>query len=234
MVDRERVNAALLEVHQTGETDVVSALDLIAHAVSGAFVDCRWASVTVIDEGTPLTVSYRGGPALAADEAQYNGNGGPCTEAARTLRAVAVEDVAADSRWPRFSEAAAAAGVATALAVPFIADGSPVGAVNLYSDRAHAFGPEARAAAEEVASHAGVAIGNVLRRADREVDLANLRTALTTRDVIGQAKGILMHARRVTDDEAFDLLRRASQDRNVKLREVAAEVARTGTLDAVS
>jgi AmiR/NasT family two-component response regulator len=64
-----------------------------------------------------------------------------------------------------------------------------------------------------------------------ELELAQLREAISSRDVIGQAKGILMEREHLTDDQAFDRLRTASQKRNRKLREIAEELVLTGQLE---
>ena len=103
-----------------------------------------------------------------------------------------------------------------------------MGALNLYSETSEAFTRRDRAIGAVLAAHASIALAaagatSELRRANDE-----LREALESRDVIGQAKGILMERHRVSADEAFDMLRRASQHLNVKLRSVAQQVADTG------
>ncbi len=97
----------------------------------------------------------------------------------------------------------------------------PPGAINLYGRRTGAFGDEAVNHALVLSSHASLALAGSAAHTAAALRERNLRRAIDSRDVIGQAKGILMHRRGVSADEAFDILRRTSQDLNVKLAELA-------------
>jgi GAF domain-containing protein len=231
MAGLDDLQVALLEVHQASAGDLVSMLDLVAHSVTKAIDPCRWASVTVMDGRDPSTVAYRGSEALEIDEVQYRTLSGPCVDAARTFTVQHLDDTADAGRWPEFRDVAERVGIRSVISVPFAEEGIPWGALNLYADAPQRFDAEDVAAAELIAVHLTTAISNELRLARAEELARNLQAGLVTRDVIGRAKGILMQERKIGDDEAFDLLRRASQARNVKLRDVADEVARTGALD---
>jgi AmiR/NasT family two-component response regulator len=114
--------------------------------------------------------------------------------------------------------------------MPLTVNGKTVGALNLYSAAIAPFTDESVELALTFAQQAAVAMANA-EVYWRTYELTqNLEAALENRDKIGQAKGILIAGRKVTDDEAFDMLRRASQNRNVKLRDVADHVVRTGQL----
>ena len=122
---------------------------------------------------------------------------------------------------------AAARGIRSLLALGLGADGA-LGALNLYARHPFAFAVGDRAKGLVLAGLAGVAM-SVAEAHEEDVRRADhLRQALNTREVIGQAQGILMERERITADQAFDILRRASQNLNVKLREVAQELVDTG------
>ncbi len=114
------------------------------------------------------------------------------------------------------------------LALCLTGEGQAVGALNLYARFPLAFGAVDRARGLVLAGLAGLAL-SVAEAHDEELRRAeNLRQALITRQLIGQAQGILMERERITAEQAFDILRRASQHLNTKLREVAQELVETG------
>lgn len=104
-----------------------------------------------------------------------------------------------------------------------------LGALNLYSDAPHAFGLSDRAKAVILATHCSTALDVSQTRADvAQTSDNDLQAALASRGIIGQAQGILMERERITSERAFDILRHASQDLNVKLREIAQRVVDSG------
>jgi AmiR/NasT family two-component response regulator len=113
------------------------------------------------------------------------------------------------------------------LALPLTANGTN-GAVNLYARYPAAFGVVDRAKGVILASLASVALSAAHSLEDEERRIDNLHSALSSREIIGQAQGILMERERITADQAFDILRRASQYLNIKLREVAQALVDTG------
>jgi GAF domain-containing protein len=139
-------------------------------------------------------------------------------------------DVETDTRWPEFGRAAAKSGVLAVLCVPLVLNGQAVGTLNLYSKTTHGFTEAGEETARLFSEQAAVACVNaeVYWRTYNLTE--HLREALESRDVIGQAKGILMARRGCTPDAAFEALRKASQRRNVKLRDVAEGVVYTGEL----
>jgi GAF domain-containing protein len=157
------------------------------------------------------------------DEIQHAEDEGPCVQAARSRRPVRVVDFVDDRRWPRFGPAAAALGMRSAMSVPISAGEVSLGALNLYSRSRSAFSDEDESRAELLGVHAALALVSV-RKA------VNLQIALTSRDIIGQAKGILMERHRLTADQAFAALVEVSQRTHRRLRNVADELAATGEL----
>lgn len=161
------------------------------------------------------------------DALQHQSGEGPCLDAIARSQIFYAEDLAEDSRWPRFGPQAVAAGIRSVLALPLTTNGSS-GALNLYARYPAAFGVADRAKGVILASLAGLAVSVARSHEDEERRADNLNTALATRELIGQAQGILMERERITSDQAFDILRRASQHLNRKLRDVAQDLVDTG------
>jgi hypothetical protein len=137
------------------------------------------------------------------------------------------EDLADDPRWPYFGPPATKAGIRSVLALPLTSAGPPT-ALNLYAKLPRAFGAIDRARGHLLASFAGVALNAARVHRNDELLAANLHAALASREIIGQAQGILMERERITAEQAFDVLRTASQHLNVRLREVAQTLVDTG------
>jgi hypothetical protein len=164
--------------------------------------------------------------ATRLDEIQYRLDEGPCVEATRTagLGVTFSPDLDRRSEYPRFGRAAAALGVHSVLAVgmfPHGGDAPRMGALNIYSYEVGGLDELDRDIALVLAAHASTALAATTSVTAAELEVTQLRLALNSRDVIGQAKGILMERRRISADEAFDVLRKASQALNVKLTQVA-------------
>jgi len=157
------------------------------------------------------------------DELQQQSGEGPCLDAARSQEVVRIEDVATDRRWPPFAEVATSAGVRSMLCIPLHVDATTFGTLSLYADTPRAFKDVTESVARVLAVLAAITLSESRGR-------ANLERALESRDLIGQAKGIIMQARRVTAEEAFALLVRRSQETNTKLVDVAESVVTTGVL----
>jgi GAF domain-containing protein len=228
-----------------GGLDVVRMLDEFdgVSRFLGAVV--RWAvaktpgaeacGLTVEQAGRGMTVEYSGEMAACADERQYELDDGPCLQAMRTGEAVVAGDMATEARWGAYPGRAMEVGVGSSLSLPLRIGERGRGALNLYSTRARAFTDEDRRAAETWAGQAGGALAVALRLAEQERAVGHLHRGLVSRQVIGQAVGLLMAQRRCTADEAFELLKAASQRSNEKLRDLAqrlidahdAEVRRT-------
>jgi GAF domain-containing protein len=152
---------------------------------------------------------------------------GPCLDAITHGTIFYADDITVDARWPRFGAEATETGMRSVLALPLAAEGT-LGALNLYARYPAAFGVVDRARGVILASLASLAISVARSHEDEERRAENLQAALTTREVIGQAQGILMERERISATQAFDVLRRASQHLNRKLRDVAQDLVDTG------
>ena len=203
--------------------ELLQSLILLArHAVA----DCESVSITVAEEGRYRTSNSSGPAALAIDEAQYRDNGGPCLEAIRSKRQLEVAPEEFDGRWPGVQEAAREAGVAGVLSTPLVRSpqDDALGALNIYAREGGRFRPGDRRTAELIGEQAVILVSRALALASSNQRVEELRNAVATREIIGEAKGILMATQNCTRDEAFDILRRASQRENRKLREMAEDL----------
>lgn len=160
------------------------------------------------------------------DDLQTDLGEGPCLEAAYNEHTVRVPEMATEQRWPRFAKGAAEAGVGSMLAFQLYVENDNLGALNLYSRQTNAFGDESEEIGTLVADHAAVAF------AEAE-EITNLHLAVSSRDRIGQAKGILMERYKIAEQQAFLILARASQTTNIKLIQVAEHLTETGEIKGV-
>lgn len=208
-------------------------LDLIAARVAttaaAAIVHADAVSITVVTPTEAHTAASTDERALELDHYQYTSGRGPCLEAAarRTpVRAVIAEE---RQRWPEFADAAARSRTSAILSVPLVIGGVDceqelVGSLNLYSDIAKAFDPFDENLVRLYTVAAGQAITNANRWQHSRETVTQLEQALTSRSDIDMAKGALIAVHGCDSDEAFAKLVGESQRRNVKLRDVAAEL----------
>jgi GAF domain-containing protein len=207
----------------SGQATLAEVVRLAVATIEG----CDYAGIFLLDGDTVTTPVHTDPIVTEVDLLQHRTGEGPCLDAITQGAIFYADDLHADARWPRFGPQAAARGMRSLLAVPLSANGT-LGALNLYAHYPSAFGVLDRARAVLLAALAAVAFTSAQTHEDDNRRSANLHTALTTREMIGQAQGILMERERVTADQAFDILRRASQHLNIKLREVAQTLVETG------
>jgi GAF domain-containing protein len=181
------------------------------------------ASITLVSSGKPETAASTDDRAAAIDADQYKEGDGPCLRAAATGEVVRVDVSTAEELWPRFTACARERGVASYLAVPLTVDESLSGAMNLFGFQTHGFLEVEGKLLELYTTLVEVTLRSTRRYLRARESTEQLRRALTSRAVIEQAKGILMAARGLTADEAFDALVASSQRANVKLNEIAAK-----------
>ena len=184
---------------------------------------CTAGSVTLWREGRPYTVVSTDELAQAVDDAQYETLEGPCLDASRYGETYVVAEMTDEARWPVFASVAVRQGIRSSLSLPLRVRGESIGALNLYSTDHDGFGGSVELG-RLFAGQAGVAIANAeVYRASRSM-AEQLQEAMQSRAVIEQAKGVLMAEQGCRPDEAFELLRQASQRENVKLRDIAQRI----------
>ena len=198
------------------EDVVAAAVQLIPGAEDG--------SISVVVGRTDVTSQHPSSDLpQQVDALQTEVGEGPCLDAVYEQQTVRVPNLQHEERWPRFAKRAREIGAASMLSFQLYVEGDNLGALNLYSRRPNAFDDESEHIGLLFASHAAIAFSDA-----RKVE--QLQHGLITRDLIGQAKGILMERFKITSGQAFTVLVRASQHNNRKLRDIAAELANTGQL----
>ena len=189
----------------------------------------RWASVSLLRGGRFTTPAATDDVADRADALQYEIGSGPCVDAALDDSVYVTGDVSAGARWVTWgNRVATELGVHSVFAqrLHLMDDTEFIASLNIYSDQRAAFDDHAVGMGLVLATHAALILSETIAR-DRA---DNLRQALESNREIGVAVGVLMHQHRITREQAFDLLRVASQDTNRKLVDVAGDVADTGVL----
>lgn len=224
----EEVEQHLSEVARTlfAPGSVAGSLQLTVELAVSTIDGCDAAGVFLVRQGRVTTAASSDPIVVELDELQFTYNEGPCLDAVAEGGSSYAVDLADDPRWPKFGPAAADAGIRSVLA--FRLSDRPVSALNLYAHLPAAFGATDRAKGLIFATLAGLALDAAGERADDDDRVANLLVALKTRELIGQAQGILIERERITGEQAFGVLRRASQFLNIKVREVAQNLVDTG------
>lgn len=221
---------ALLARDLMKQTSIQATLDRIANAAVEIVDGCTDAGIMLVYRGQARTLTSTSPMARDLDGLQGRISEGPCFEAARTgkqsLRIVDLTD--GSDRWPNFASEARELGLGSMLAFLLYTDNEDprhlnLGSLNLYSREPGALTDRSEQVGWLLASHAAVALAEA--RSDD-----HLNTAIMNRQVIGQAIGILMERHKLTSDDAFGVLSRASQNRNIKLRALAEHLVQTGEL----
>jgi GAF domain-containing protein len=214
-----RIRAAMAALVKTlaSPTKIREALGVLTAGAVDAIPGADYASISIRHASGELETVASTHPVVSdIDACQYRLQEGPCYDAVTDESFTAVFDLERDARWPNYGPAAAKMGLHAQLAVLLTDDRRERSALNLYAAQPHMFNNDSIDMAEMFASHAAVAMGLV-----RTVE--TLGEAIGTRQVIGQAAGIIMERYQIDEERAFAFLVRISQDSNVKLREVAAE-----------
>jgi GAF domain-containing protein len=199
-------------------------LQLLADKAVSYAPEADGCGITLERQNRPLTVASSGSSALVLDEAQYGQDDGPCLQALRTGKEVAVTDMLDETRWGPYPAYAVTHGARSSLSLPIAAHTHTAGALNLYSPAPHGFDNARLTALHSLASQATGAIAIAQRIADAQDFTDDLRNALKSRAVIDQAIGVIMGQQRCAADAAFQILRSASQHRNLKLRDLCADL----------
>lgn len=182
------------------------------------------AGITMLGEdGKPTTSVFTDEESPEIDEAQYSSGRGPCLDSLRHAKVVRLDDMeTAAAEYPEFAAAAQAHGIQSTLSLPLVVGDSGVGALNLYSPTTNGFSADDELLGMELAGAAAIVLANASAYWEVAQLSDQLAQAMQSRAVIEQAKGILMaRSPEMSAEDAFDLLRKASQQENVKLRDIA-------------
>ena len=224
--DLDRLAHQLSELARTleAEHDTNEMLDELVSAAVAQIPGVDEGSISVVLARRDVTSQSPSSDLPArVDRLQTETGEGPCLDAVFKEKVVRVPDLATEQRWPKFARRAAEAGAGSMLSFQLWVQGDNLGALNLYGRQPNAFSEESEQVGLLFVSHAAVAMAGAQKR-------DQLVAGLATRDLIGQAKGILMERYKIDDQRAFSLLVRVSQQSNRKLRDVASELTATGHL----
>jgi GAF domain-containing protein len=221
------VTKGLDEIHNllVAEDDLDSTLRVVAEIATRVIDGCDCAGVTLVENDEVQSTACTDDLCAEIDRDQYVTGEGPCVDAIRRNAVMRLGNAATDERWPKFGALADHHGVESVLGTPLEVRGKVMGALNLYGKRASAFRDEDVEVAALLATHASVVLANAQAFEFSAKETEHLTKALESRGIIERAKGILMEREKCSADEAFQMLVRASQTLNEKLRQVAREVA---------
>ncbi len=207
---------------QAGHPDPEEAAATLTTGAIQLIPGVDFACVTVAHrDGTISTLGATDPTAAAINSVQQQAGEGPCLTALWESPLVEVPDISEADRWPMYAQAAETLGIRSMVAVRLYLEQQALGAMSLYSRTARVFTDEIVTAARVYAAHAAVAIDGATER-------RQLHTAIDSRDLIGQAKGILMERYQLTGAQAFSMLVKTSQNRNIPLRALVEQLTTTG------
>jgi GAF domain-containing protein len=182
---------------------------------------CDHAVVTLVRDGVMDSRASSDAVGPAVDAIQFEVDEGPCVQAIREHVTLQADDLVNETRWPKFSRRAfEVTGVRSMLAFRLFLSGETMGSLNLYSKKAEAFTEDSLAVGTIFATHAAVA----LRAAQDKERLAQVLQLVETRELIAQAKGILMGRRGISSEAASQILLRGAEHLKMELRELARRV----------
>ncbi|WP_432020940.1 GAF and ANTAR domain-containing protein [Streptomyces sp. 1222.5] len=209
------------------QDSVTATLEKVTAYAAELVEGCDAAGILILHGRQVETIAPTDQVVIDSDQLQERLQEGPCFDAARTHLGERVFRIADftdhTQRWPAYVPPARELRLGSMMGFLLYTDEEDLGALNLYSHRPGAFTEASETAGWLLASHAAVAFSAARTHAQME-------QAIATRHTIGEAMGILMGAHHLTEEQAFDVLRRYSQENNIKLRDVARRVCEKGSL----
>ena len=228
--DDVRTENELLEqlaeiAHRLSEAESLDELLQLIVDLGEDYLDgCDGVSLMLIGKNRTIsTPAYSSRVAYESDLAQYEADEGPCLDALRDHAVYLIDDLETDQRWPQYRALALKLGVRSMLSYRLHAQGQTYGALDFYSKRPHVYNPSSKVIGQVFASHAGVALKGAIAE-------TGLERAIQSRDIIGQAKGILEERLHLMPADAFAKLAELSQHHNIPLRDFAEQIVTTGEI----
>jgi GAF domain-containing protein len=207
-----------------GDGTVEETLNRVCFLTVEAVPAADLVGITMMVEGRQRTAVFTDETAPEVDQAQYDSGDGPCLEAFAEGRITRIDSTLEPGPWPEFRKAAADQGIHSTMSFPLLVEKTAVGAMNLYSYQHRGFSDDDSDTGTLFASQAAIVLANAQAYWDARELSSGLSEAMRNRAVIEQAKGMLMAAQACDEEAAFELLVRASQRENVKLRDVARRI----------
>lgn len=205
--------------HVDATDDVIETmLTALTTGLVDAVPAALFATITLVEDGNVVSVASTDPIAERIDELQAKHDIGPCLMAAWTQTHVVIDDYDAETRWQLFTEdVTAQTPVRSSASFPLYREGASMGALNIHADQTHVFDDATITMGSTFATQAALALHADTRQQQFDA-------ALSSRDVIGQAKGMLMQEYKVDANAAFEMIRRISQDSNTKLVDLARRI----------
>ena len=222
--DPIRESLATLSRFFIGDSTLGDTLQRVVDLAAVAVPPAAFTGITMLVDERVSTAVFSDPESAVIDEAQYAAGTGPCLDAYRDGVVYVIPSTKRDERWPEFSRTAYEHGVNNTLSLPLLVGDDSVGALNLYGREEDVFSADDQENAQNFAVQAAVVLANAQAYWDARTLGERLTEATRSRATIEQAKGILMAQSKVSPDQAFDLLRHASQRENRKLRDIAREL----------
>jgi GAF domain-containing protein len=209
-----------------GHASMADTLRDVAELATDAVPMAKFVGLTMMVDGKPATAVFTDRESPEIDEAQYVSGKGPCIDAFRSGEIRGVRSTSEANPWPEFSLACLDHGIHSTLSLPLAIAGSPLGAMNMYSEVENSFNGDEIATATLFASQASIVLANSQAYWDARSLGEQLSESIASRAVIEQAKGIIMGSMRCDADQAFNYLVQQSQQSNTKLRTIAEDIVR--------
>jgi GAF domain-containing protein len=200
---------------------VDTALELVTSLAATTTVGTLGAAVTVVDEHGKRSKAASDAVTERADALQYEFDEGPCLTAWRTGEVVRVDDTSTDGRWPRWNEAASALGVRSVLSAPLLMAPESIGAMKVYCERPRNYGPHDEHVMRLLAAQAAILLANAQSLREARRLSRRLTAALSGRDAVSQATGVLLARGAVNQEDAFATLAATARSSASPLEEVA-------------
>jgi GAF domain-containing protein len=207
-----------------GEQPLSATLARVAELAKQTIPGAAEVSVTLMQDGDVESAGFTGPLAAQLDERQYEAGFGPCMEAAISGATIPIDDTANSSTYPDFGRLARRQGITHTMSVGLPVQRQTIGALNIYGTGDGSFDEQAQELATTFAGYAAVAVANAGLYASTAQLAAHLQSALDSRAVIDQAKGILMSRHGMSAEAAFDMLSKQSQVTNRKVRDIASDL----------
>ena len=212
-----------------GNQTLAESLHQVADLMTVALPQTDHVGITMMVNGRLTTSIFTHPEVPEIDQAQYRTGDGPCIDAYRDGTPHIIVSTREPGRWQAFRDSAERHGVLSTLSLPMITHDGTIGALNLYAESEEAYGRDDETTGLLFASQAAFLLANAQAYWDARTLSENLEQAMQSRASIEQAKGIIMSSMRCTADEAMHVLIRQSQDQNIKVRELAAEIVRNAS-----
>lgn len=210
--------------------DASRAVQSLASALRDVIPHSTGAGVSLINaDGRGETIGATDSVVLQVDKLQYDLGQGPCLSAWAQQRAVIIQDTREETRWPEWTAAVADFPLRSVLSAPLTPEGRPIGALKVYSPVPMAFDDNSVFLIERLAAPAAALLGHVRDRAAAQRMTDELAEALTARDMISKAQGILIERLNLNSQEALDVLLARSRGESTPLHDVAREVLKETT-----